>query len=186
MLLWARRVFDVKAGEGLPVALTFVYIALVVCAFLLAKPIRNALFLKQYGPYALVYVYAAVPAVLAVFVPIYSRIAARFGSRVVAIATLLFFSTNVLAFLVRLPISSVLAAAGHPVCLGQLLRHYRACPGVEPDKCVVRHAPGQTAVWPDRLGRLARRDRGRACWRGFSWIPSAARSTCCSFWPSSS
>ena len=81
MLLWARRVFDVKAGEGLPVALTFVYIALVVCAFLLAKPIRNALFLKQYGPYALVYVYAAVPAVLAVFVPIYSGIAARFGSR---------------------------------------------------------------------------------------------------------
>ena len=98
MLLWARRVFDVKAGEGLPVALTFVYIALVVRAFLLAKPIRNALFLKQYGPYALVYVYAAVPAVLAVFVPIYSRIAARFGSRVVAIATLLFFSTNVLLF----------------------------------------------------------------------------------------
>lgn len=98
MLLWARRVFDVKAGEGLPVALTFVYIALVVCAFLLAKPIRNGLFLKQYGPYALVYVYAAVPAVLAVFVPIYSRIAARFGSRVVAIATLLFFSSNVLLF----------------------------------------------------------------------------------------
>ena len=98
MLLWVRRIFDVKSGEGLPVALTFVYIALVVCAFLLAKPIRNALFLKQYGPYALVYVYAAVPAVLAVFVPIYSRIAARFGSRVVAIGTLLFFSSNVLFF----------------------------------------------------------------------------------------
>jgi AAA family ATP:ADP antiporter len=98
MLLWARRVFDVKAGEGLPVALSFSYIALVVCAFLLAKPIRNALFLKQYGPYALVYVYAAVPAVLAVFVPVYSRIAARFGSRVVAIGTLLFFSANVLFF----------------------------------------------------------------------------------------
>ena len=136
MLLWARRVFDVKAGEGLPVALTFVYIALVVCAFLLAKPIRNALFLKQYGPYALVYVYAAVPAVLAVFVPIYSRIAARFGSRVVAIATLLFFSTERTPFLVRLPFSSVLAAAGHPVCLGQLLRHYRARPGVEPDNAL--------------------------------------------------
>ena len=30
MLLWVRRVFDVKSGEGLPVALTFVYIALVV------------------------------------------------------------------------------------------------------------------------------------------------------------
>src|SRR5687767_4972917 len=98
MLRWARRVFDVRAGEGLPVALTFVYIAVVVAAFLLAKPIRNALFLRQYGPHALVYVYAAVPIVLSLFVAIYARIAARFGSRLVAIATLLFFSTNVLLF----------------------------------------------------------------------------------------
>jgi AAA family ATP:ADP antiporter len=98
MLRWARRVFDVRAGEGLPVALTFVYIAVVVAAFLLAKPIRNALFLRQYGPHALVYVYAAVPIVLSLFVAIYARIAARFGSRLVAIATLLFFSSNVLLF----------------------------------------------------------------------------------------
>jgi AAA family ATP:ADP antiporter len=98
MLAWARRVFDVKTGEGLPVVLTFTYIAVVVAAFLLAKPIRNGLFLGQYGPYALVYVYAAVPLVLSVFVPVYTRIAARFGSRAVAIATLLFFSANVLLF----------------------------------------------------------------------------------------
>lgn len=98
MLLWARRVFDIKAGEGLPVVLTFAYIALVVAAFLLAKPIRNGLFLGEYGPYALVYVYAAVPIVLALFVPVYTRIAARFGSRVVALGTLLFFSANVLLF----------------------------------------------------------------------------------------
>ena len=98
MLLWARRVFDVRSGEGLPVVLAFVYIAVVVSAFLLAKPIRNGLFLNQYGPYALVYVYAAVPIVLSIFVPIYTRIAARFGSRVVTIGTLLFFSSNVLLF----------------------------------------------------------------------------------------
>ncbi|HZB26744.1 MAG TPA: hypothetical protein VE379_11455, partial [Vicinamibacterales bacterium] len=65
MLPWARRVFDVKAGEGLPVALSFTYIALVVAAFLLAKPVRNGLFLGENGPYALVYVYAAVPLALA-------------------------------------------------------------------------------------------------------------------------
>jgi ATP:ADP antiporter, AAA family len=98
MLPWVRRVFDIKAGEGLPVALTFAYIALVVAAFLLAKPIRNGLFLGEYGPYALVYVYAAVPIVLAAFVSIYARIAARFGSRVVAMGTLIFFSANVLLF----------------------------------------------------------------------------------------
>src|SRR5687768_12833282 len=98
MLSWARRVFDVKAGEGLPVALTFVYIAVVVAAFLLAKPIRNGLFLRQYGPYALVYVYAAVPIALSLFVPVYTRIAARLGSRAVTIGTLLFFSANVAMF----------------------------------------------------------------------------------------
>lgn len=98
MLHWARRVFDVRSGEGLPVLLAFVYIAVVVSAFLLAKPIRNGLFLNQYGPYALVYVYAAVPIVLSIFVPIYTRIAARFGSRLVTIGTLWFFSSNVLLF----------------------------------------------------------------------------------------
>ena len=98
MLAWARRVFDIKTGEGLPVLLTFVYIAVVVGAFLLAKPIRNGLFLRQYGPYALVYVYAAVPIALSLFVPVYTRIAARFGSRAVTIGTLLFFAANVLVF----------------------------------------------------------------------------------------
>ena len=35
----------------------------------------NGLFLRQYGPYALVYVYAAVPLALSLFVPIYTRVA---------------------------------------------------------------------------------------------------------------
>ena len=73
-----RRFFDIRPGEGLPVLLTFIYIAVVVAAFLLAKPIRNGLFLEQYGPYALVYVYAAVPLVLTLFVRGYSEVAARF------------------------------------------------------------------------------------------------------------
>ena len=44
------------------------------------------------------YVYAAVPLVLSLFVPIYARVAARFGSRTVAVATLIFFSSNVVVF----------------------------------------------------------------------------------------
>ena len=72
-----RRFFDVRPGEGLRVLVSFLYVAVVVAAFLLAKPIRNSLFLELYGPYALVYVYAAVPVALSLFVPIYARIAAR-------------------------------------------------------------------------------------------------------------
>src|SRR5918994_33528 len=98
MLSRLRRFLDVRPGEGLPVLLTFFYIATVVASFLLAKPIRNGLFLRQYGPYAIVYVYVAVPLVLSLFVPAYTRVAARFGSRTVTIGTLIFFSANVLLF----------------------------------------------------------------------------------------
>lgn len=98
MLPRIRRLLDVRAGEGLRVLLSCLYVAVVVGAFLLAKPIRNSLFLAQHGPYSLVYVYAAVPVALSIFVPVYARIAARVGSRIVIVWTLVFFSSNVLLF----------------------------------------------------------------------------------------
>ena len=98
MLFRMRRFFDIRSGEGLPVLLAFLYVAFVVAAFLLAKPLRNSLFLNQYGPYALAYVYAAVPVVLWLFLAVYSRLAVRVGNRAVAVGTLVFFSLNVLAF----------------------------------------------------------------------------------------
>jgi ATP/ADP translocase/HEAT repeat protein len=98
MVLRLRRFLDVRAGEGLPVLLSFLYVACVVAAFLLAKPIRNGLYLREYGPYALVYAYAVVPLVLWAFVPAYTAIVARIGTRLATIGTLIFFSLNVLAF----------------------------------------------------------------------------------------
>ena len=98
MLFRLRRFLDVRAGEGLPVLLSFIYVACVVAAFQLAKPIRNGLYLREYGAYALVYAYAAVPLALWAFVPTYAAIAARIGRRLAAIGTLTFFSLNVLAF----------------------------------------------------------------------------------------
>jgi AAA family ATP:ADP antiporter len=98
MVLRVRRYFDVRFGEGRRVLFSFLYVAVVAASFLLAKPIRNGLFVKQYGAYALVYAYAAVPLVLSLFIPIYARVAARFGSRTVTVATLLFFSSNALLF----------------------------------------------------------------------------------------
>src|SRR5512145_302441 len=98
MLPRVRRFFDIRSGEGLPVLFAFLYVACVVAAFLLAKPLRNSLFLKEYGPYALAYVYAAVPLVLWVFLTVYAQLAAKVGMRMVATGTLVFFSLNVLAF----------------------------------------------------------------------------------------
>ncbi len=42
--------------------------------------------------------YASVPIVLSLFVPVYMRVTARVGARAVTISTLLFFATNVLVF----------------------------------------------------------------------------------------
>jgi AAA family ATP:ADP antiporter len=93
-----RRFLDIRPGEGLPVLLTFLYISFVVASFLLAKPIRTGLFLEEHDADELVYAYAAVPLVLSIFMPMYTRVAARFGTRTVAVGTLLFFSSNVLLF----------------------------------------------------------------------------------------
>jgi ATP:ADP antiporter, AAA family len=98
MLYRVRRFLDIRPGEGLPVLLTFLYIWTVVASFLLAKPIRSGLFLGEHDAYDLVYVYAAVPLVLTLFVPLYTRVAARFGARTVTAATLIGFSLNVLVF----------------------------------------------------------------------------------------
>jgi AAA family ATP:ADP antiporter len=98
MISRLRRFLDVRAGEGLPVLLSFLYVAFVVAAYLLAKPIRNGLYLREYGPYALVYAYAAVPVALSAFVPLYTAVAARVGTRLATIGTLTFFSLNVLGF----------------------------------------------------------------------------------------
>lgn len=98
MLGRVKKLLDIRPGETLPLLLTFFYIAVVIASFLLAKPIRNGLFLNRYGAYKLVYVYVGVPLVLSLFVPLYARIASRWGQRVVITGTLLFFCTNVLAF----------------------------------------------------------------------------------------
>lgn len=93
-----RRLLDIRRGEVPLVAFSFAYVAVVSSAFLLAKPIRSGLFLGEYGAYALVYVYAAVPVALTVFVPLGSRLAARVGQRRMISGTLWFFCANVLLF----------------------------------------------------------------------------------------
>ena len=94
MVLRVRRYFDVRAGEGRRVLFSFLYVAVVAASFLLARPIRNGLFLKQYGGVCPGLRLRSGPGRPVVFVPIYARVAARFGSRTVAVATLIFFSTT--------------------------------------------------------------------------------------------
>ncbi len=98
MFARVRRLLDIRPGEGWPLVASALYVAVAVASFLLAKPIRNGLFLQEFGPYRLVYVYVGVPAVLALFVPAYQAIARRVGQRMVATGSLLFLAANVLLF----------------------------------------------------------------------------------------
>ena len=93
-----RRLLDVRPGEGWPLLLCALYVGFAAASFLIAKPIRNGLFLNQFGAYKLVYAYVGVPLVLAAFIPVYNRIAARLGQRVVITGSLLFLCANVIAF----------------------------------------------------------------------------------------
>src|SRR3954471_17112073 len=97
MVARLRRFFDIRPGEGVPVLLSFTYIGVVIASYVLAKAIRNGLFIEAYGPYALVYVAAVSPLVLSAFVPAYTVLAARIGPRRVTSLALMFFSLNVLA-----------------------------------------------------------------------------------------
>lgn len=93
-----KAFFNVRSGEAAPVALTFLYIMTVLASYLLAKSIRNGLFLREFGAYKLAYVYVGVPIALTLFVPVYVRIAARLGQRTVITGSLVFFLSNVLVF----------------------------------------------------------------------------------------
>ena len=92
MVARLRRFFDIRSGEGLPVLLSFTYIAVVIASYVLARAIRNGLFIEAYGPYALVYVAAVSPLVLSVFVPAYTALAGRVGPRRLTTLALMFFS----------------------------------------------------------------------------------------------
>jgi AAA family ATP:ADP antiporter len=97
MISRLRALLGIRRGELAPVLFSFSYVAVVVAAFLLAKPIRNGLFLQQYGAYPLVYAYATVPIVLMAVVPLGGHVASRIGLRAATIATLWLFCATVLA-----------------------------------------------------------------------------------------
>lgn len=93
-----RRWFDIRPGEGRAVTYSFLFVSLAVASFLLAKPIRNGLFLANYGAHDLVYVYVGVPLVISLAMPLYARLGRRVAPRALVTGSLLFFCGNVLVF----------------------------------------------------------------------------------------
>ena len=181
MLHRLRRFLDVRPGEGLSVLLSFLYIALVVASFLLAKPIRNGLFLEQYSPYSLVYVYAAVPIALTLFVPLYSRAVARFDPRLLTLATLCSLPSTSSFFGTRSASTPSGCCRGSSSSGSTVSGSSRRCRrGASRTRCSTRDRRSGSSASLGPARRLVRLPA--ACWRGTSSCRSAARSTCCSCW----
>jgi AAA family ATP:ADP antiporter len=92
------RVVAMHPGEGRRALLTFLYLFLVIAAYLLIKTIRNALFISEFGAVKLPYVMLGVPLAAALFAMIYVRLARRFAAPWLIFWTLVFFISNMLFF----------------------------------------------------------------------------------------
>ena len=160
-----RRFFDVRPGEGLRSSSRSSTSRSSSRRSCSRSRSATACSCGKYGPYALVYVYAAVPLALSLFVPVYTRVAARFGARTVTVG-----DAGVLQPQRRrcsgtrsgLPAAFDGWLARRVLRVGQLLRRDCAGAGVELREFAVRHPAGEAAVRADRGRRVARRDRRRA------------------------
>ena len=69
----ARKLFDIREGEGLLVSLMFFFIFFLIASFLIIKPVRNSLFLINFGVEKLPYVFVLVAIFSGVVASLYSK-----------------------------------------------------------------------------------------------------------------
>lgn len=72
-----KKIFDIREGEGFKAFLMFSYIFLIIASLMIVKPIRNSLFLTNFGVERLPYAYVLVAVVAAFVVWIYSVVSKR-------------------------------------------------------------------------------------------------------------
>lgn len=91
-----RSFLKLERGEELPVFLLFLYLTTALAAFVVAKAVRDSLFLKQFSAKSLPYAYIGVALVIGLVVSIYVRLASRIRQTTLICGTLVFFLFNVL------------------------------------------------------------------------------------------
>src|SRR6187397_3472330 len=94
MLRPGQRLLDLRSGELERGVLLFAYLFLVISGFVVAKAVRDALFLDQFGALLLPYADIAVAASVGLWVSVYLRIAGRTTIRDLQFGSLIFFAVN--------------------------------------------------------------------------------------------
>lgn len=85
-----RKLFNIESGEILRAGLMFGYIFLIIASLMIIKPVRNSLFLTQFGVAQLPYVFIFVAIFATVIIQFYSRFSQKYRlNRIIAVTTLL-------------------------------------------------------------------------------------------------
>lgn len=92
------RLLDIRPRELPLVGSMFILLGLIITTSYIIKPVRNSLFLSQFGAERLPYVYIVV-ALMAGFVAAgFSRLVARYKLKSIIVGAALFFATNLVVF----------------------------------------------------------------------------------------
>ena len=98
MLRPVQRLLDLRPGELERGLLLFAYLFLVISSFVVAKAVRDAMFLDQFGALLLPYADIAVALLVGLWISVYLRIAGRTTIRDLQFGSLVFFAVNCLVF----------------------------------------------------------------------------------------
>ena len=91
-----RSYLKLERGEELPVLLLFLYLTTALAAFVIAKSVRDSLFLERFSARNLPYAYIGVALVIGLVISVYVRFASRVRQTTLISATLGTFILNVL------------------------------------------------------------------------------------------
>lgn len=86
----ARKLFDIREGEGVLVSLMFFFIFFLIASFLIVKPVRSSLFLVNFGIEKLPYVFLLVALFSAIVASLYSKFSKKTRLNTIIVITLLF------------------------------------------------------------------------------------------------
>ncbi len=107
-----RLVTDVRPGEGATAVLLALNVFLVLAAYYVIKPVREALLGEGVGTAGKAYMYAAIVVLLAAVVPLYGRVANRMPRRRLINVVTVFFAANLILFFVVFQLGVPLFAQG--------------------------------------------------------------------------
>jgi AAA family ATP:ADP antiporter len=93
-----NRLFDIRRGEARRVGAMFALLGLIITVSYILKPVRNSLFLSQYGASYLPYVYIVVAGVVGFVAAVFSKLVSRFYLKNIFFVAALFFAGSLGAF----------------------------------------------------------------------------------------